>query len=139
MEEMKKNVILKYGAYFHMLDSPEFPSIEPGKISYMIYLSDDADNSDLNDLRKFVHIYSISYRMVLIDDQKYKTCYLLEGEQSEKEELDSVMKWLIKIHPRWKIIDCQEDTGIPYIVGYRVANNKFQAKRLELQGEIVEL
>lgn len=135
MEVLHDNVKYVSGAYFQTCDTTSFIN-ESGKILYILYLKHDLGNN-YSILHKFIRMFAIPYRIVLIDGGD-KECigFVLFGDNDEQEELDSLMKWIDILHPEWIVINCRED-DMPNIIGFRIANNIFHARRLALHGEIL--
>ena len=64
--------------------------------------------------------------------------FILFGDVGDKEEIVSTMEWTAKRHPMWRVYNCRQDEDVPRVIGYRIANNMFHAKKLSLQGEILD-
>ena len=63
--------------------------------------------------------------------------FIIYCNDEEKEELDSTMDWIAKSHSEWEVFLGQDTESLPKVIGYRIANNLFHAKRLALQGEVL--
>lgn len=125
------------GVCFRITDTMDFIS-EPGKISYLLYTK-RVSEKHFSNLHKFIRMSAIPYRMVLVEEE-HRECiaFVLMGNKEEKEELDSLMAWVELSHPEWTVIDCQKNAEIPSIIGFRIANNQFHAKKLALHGEVLD-
>lgn len=135
MDVQHEDVRSVSGAYFQITGVHDFIN-ESGKISYMLYLK---TGNDVAALHKFIRMFAIPYRMVLIDEgDKESIGFVLFGNEEEREQMDSIMDWISISHPEWMVINCQEEIDIPSIIGYRIANNLFHARKLSLQGEILD-
>lgn len=136
MEVLHDNVKSVSGVYFQMADTKNLVN-ESGKILYIICLKNNAE-SDCSILHKFVRMFAIPYRIVLIDDGDRECIgFILFGDKEEEEELDSLMEWIDISHPEWVVVNCQED-DMPNIIGFRIANNMFHARKLALHGEVLD-
>lgn len=139
MEIENDDVKLVSGAYFHVLDEPIKILNETEKIAYMICLRSEPEKGDIPTMHKFIRMFAYPYRMVLIDDEKRESVgFVLFEEPDGKEEIASTMEWIARIHPMWRVCNCQQEEDVPRVIGYRIANNLFHAKKLLLQGEILD-
>lgn len=135
MDVKREDVRAVSGIYFLITDATDLIN-ESGKISYMLYLK---SRTNLAALHKFIRMFEIPYRMVLIEEGDQECIgFVLFGDEEEKEELDSMMEWIALSHPGWIVINCQEEIDVPSVIGYRIANNLFHANKLALQGEILD-
>ncbi len=135
MDTLHENVRSVSGVFFQISGVTAYCQ-EPKKITYMLYLKKGKSYAALY---KFIRMLAIPFRMVLIDECDMEQIgFVLMDDGEEKEELESIMEWIVRVHPEWIVINCQEATSIPTIIGYRIANNLFHAKKLVLQGEILE-
>ena len=137
MDTLHKDVKSVSGLFFFFFDIPDLVH-EPEKLSYIIYLKNDQGKGNLASLHKFIKMFAMPYRMILVNDQNGECRgFILFWDKEDKEELDSTMSWIAALHSEWVIVNCQEKKEIPKITGYRIANNLFHAKRLTLQGEVL--
>lgn len=136
MEVLHDNVKTVSGVYFQITDTMNLDN-ESEKVLYVLYLKHDAGN-DYSILHKFIRMFAIPYRIVLIDDGERECIgFILFGDKEEQEELDSLMEWIDISHPEWVVVNCQED-DMPNIIGFRMANNMFHARKLALYGEVLD-
>ena len=90
-------------------------------------------------LYKFIRMSTITYRIALIDNNGIESvCFLLFGDKDEAEELDSTMDWVAGIYTEWIVLNKNSSADIPKIIGFHIPNNTFHARRLLLQGELIE-
>lgn len=140
MEALREDIRSVSGVYFCVNGETNNLMNKSEKISYMVYLRNKPTTDELGAMRKFIRMFAIPYRVVLIDDNnKEGIGFLLFGDCEEKEQLDSIMEWIALKHPEWDVVNCLDGAYVPKIIGYRIANNPFHAKRLILQGEILEI
>lgn len=133
MKVLRENVRFVSGAYFRILDIPAFAN-ESGEIAYMLYQKDETER--VISIVKSIRMLSIPYRMILLTEGDRECCGVFLYGNDEQEELVSVMEWIAMTHPKWMVINCRKVTNTPKIIGYRITNNLFHAKKLALQGEI---
>lgn len=139
MEIEYDDVKLVSGAYFQTLDESIEALNKTGKIAYMICLRNEPEKGDIPSIHKFIRMFAYPYRMVLIDDGNRESIgFILFGDLDDKEEIVSTMEWISKLHPMWRVYNCQHDEDVPKIIGHRIANNMFHAKKLSLQGEMLD-
>lgn len=139
MEIEYDDVKLVSGAYFQALEEPIKISNETEKIAYMICLRNELEKRDVPAMHKFIRMFAYPYRMVLIDDGNRESVgFVVFGDEEDKEELVSTMNWIARLHPMWRVYNCQHDEDVPKIIGHRIANNMFHAKKLSLQGEMLD-
>ena len=137
MEILYKDVKSVDGLFFQTEDIPEFVHA-PNKLSYIIYLKDGTNNTNLALLHKFIRMFAMPYRMILLNsDGNEYIGFVLFWDIDDKEEFDSTMDWVSKTHSEWVVVNCQDVKEIPKITGFRIANNLFHARRLSLQGEML--
>lgn len=121
------------GIYFQLTDNIKDFIDVPEKITYLIYLKDTPKTGDLEPLLRLIRFFTFPYRIVLIEDGTLvKIGLIIYGFYEEKEEIDSTMNWIAETHPKWVV-----EENVSTIIGYRIANNLFHAKKLILQGEIL--
>ena len=76
--------------------------------------------------------------MILLNESDREVIgFILFWDEDDMEELSSTMEWIVVSHPEWVVVDCQNTECTQKIIGYRIANNLFHAKRLVLQGEVL--
>ena len=139
MEIEYDDVKLVLGAYFQTLDEPIEVLSKTEKIAYMICLRNEPEKGDVPAMHKFIRMFAYPYRMVLIDDGNRESVgFVVFGDEEDKEELVSTMNWIARLHPMWRVYNCLQDEDVPKIIGYRIANNLFHAKKLSLQGEMLD-
>lgn len=139
MEIEYDDVKLVSGAYFQTLVEPIEVLNKTEKIAYMICLCNEPKKGDIPSIHRFIRMFAYPYRMVLIDDGNRESIgFILFGDQDDKEEIVSTMEWISKLHPIWRVYNCQHDEDVPSVIGYRIANNMFHAKKLSLQGEMLD-
>lgn len=132
---LREDVRSVSGIYFLLADATELIN-ESGKITYMLYLK---SGTNFSELHKCIRMFAIPYRMVLIDEGDQESIgFVLFGDEDEREELDSMMEWIALSRSDWMVINCQKEINVPIIIGHRIPNNLFHAKRLALQGEILD-
>ena len=111
---------------------------ESYRLVYMIYLKDESKKHDFVSLCKFIRISSMPYRIVLLDNKGIERIgFLLYGNEDEAEEMNATMDWIAGIHPEWNVHNKTGLTQIPRIIGIHIPNNSFHARKLLLQGEIL--
>jgi len=138
MEVLHDEVKSVFGYFFITCDNTIIAN-DHGNIHFMVYPKDGSNKEDNKKLQKLIRLLALSYRMVLIDDgYKENVGFLLYGEIDESEDLEATMDWIALSHPKWVVVDCQKETNTPTIIGYRIANNLFHAKKLMLHGELLE-
>ena len=139
MEIEYDDVKMVSGAYFQTLDEPIEALNKTEKIAYMICLRNEPEKGDIPSIHKFIRMFAYPYRMVLIDDGNRESIgFILFGDQDDKEEIVSTMEWISKLHPMWRVYNCRQDEDVPRVIGHRIANNMFHAKKLSLQGEMLD-
>ena len=137
MEVLHDDVRSVSGVYFRITDTTNLIN-ESGKIIYLLYLKQGVENN-FSILHKFIRMFAIPYRMVLIDAQNQERIgFVLLGDEEEQEELESLMDWVDTSHPEWIVINCQKSAEVRNIIGLRMANNLFHAKKLALHGEVLD-
>lgn len=137
MEVSHENVKSVSGLFFQVVDITGLMH-EPKKSSFIIYLRNGQEKDNLSRLHKFIKMFALPFRMVLLNESDREFIgFILFWDEDDMEELSSTMEWIAVSHPEWVVVDCQNAEGIPKIIGYRIANNLFHAKRLVLQGEVL--
>lgn len=134
MDTLHEDVRSVSGIYFHMVDIPD----EMRDIAYILSPRDRAIKENFAALHKFIRMFAIPYRMVLLEKYEMEFVgFIIYCSEEEKEELDSTMDWTAKSHSEWEVFSGQDTENLPKVIGYRIANNLFHAKRLALQGEVL--
>lgn len=137
VEVIREEVRSVSGIHFRLADVNDDLMNNSEKISYMIYPNDELTGG-IASIQKFVRMFAIPYQIVLIDEgNRENICFLLSENCADKEEMDSTMGWIADTHPEWVVVDCRNKGTVPKVVGYRIANNLFHARKLALQGEIL--
>ena len=112
---------------------------ESYRLVYMIYLKGESKKYDFVSLYKFIRISAMPYRIVLLDNKGIdRVCFLLYGNEDEAEEMNATMDWIARIHPEWNVLNKTGLTQIPRIIGIHIPNNSFHARKLLLQGEVLD-
>lgn len=112
---------------------------ESHRLVYMIYLKGESKKDDIVSLYKFIRISTMLYRIVLIDNKRIESvCFLLYGNEDEAEEMNATMDWIARIHPEWNVVNKDGLTQIPRIIGIHIPNNSSHARKLLLQGEVLD-
>lgn len=132
MDTEKSEIRKKLGAYFIITGKADF--LDKQDEVYYVIFPKVTGTGGLPALKKFIRMFAFSYRMVLIaeDDREY-IGFVLIGRSDDKEELDSTINWIAKSHPEWIVSNLQEKGNGPNIIGCRIANNPFHARKLRLQ------
>lgn len=137
MEVLHDDVRSVSGVYFRITDTTNLIN-ESGKIIYLLYLKNGVENN-FSILHKFIRMFAIPYRIVLIYVQNQECIgFVLLGDEEEQEELESLMEWVDVSHPEWIVINCRKNAEVPNIIGFRIANNMFHARKLALHGEVLD-
>ena len=137
IKRIKNDIKKVSGIYFKLSEVPILLDNQEN-IFYVIYPK-KAEFSNLSALGRFIRMFAISYRMVLIENDGDEFIgFVLIGNPNEREELDSTMSWVALSHPEWMVCNLQDKSEYPSIIGYRIANNLFHAKKLLLLGEVLE-
>ena len=134
MDTLHEDVRSVSGIYFHMVDIPD----EMRDIAYILSPRDRTIKENFAALHKFIRMFAIPYRVVLLEKYEIEFVgFIIYCSEEEKEELDSTMDWTAKSHSEWEVFSGQDTGNLPKVIGYRIANNLFHAKRLALQGEVL--
>ena len=112
---------------------------ESHRLVYMIYLKGKSKKKDFTSLYKFIRISTMPYRIVLIDNKGIESaCFVLYGNEDEAEEMNATMDWIAQIHPEWNVLKKTTLMWMPKIIGIHIPNNSFHARKLLLQGEVLD-
>lgn len=134
MDTLHEDVRSVSGIYFHMVDIPD----EMRDIAYILSPMDRSIKENFATLHKFIRMFALPYRVVLLEKCGLEFAgFIIYCNDEEKEELDSTMDWIAKSHSEWEVFSGQDTENLPKVIGYRIANNLFHAKRLALQGEVL--
>ena len=134
MDTLHEDVRSVSGIYFHMVDIPD----EMRDIAYILSPRDRSIKENFAALHKFIRMFAIPYRVVLLEKNGMEFAgFIIYCSKEENEELDSTMEWIAKSHSEWEVFLGQDTESLPKVIGYRIANNLFHAKRLALQGEVL--
>lgn len=137
MEVLHDDVRSVSGIHFRIMNTTDFVDIS-GKVSYLLYLKHDS-GQNIYTLRKFIRMFAIPFRMVLIHKGNMDCIgFILFMDKSEQQELDSMMEWTAISHPEWIVTNFSKNVDVPDIIGLHIANNLFHARKLVLQGELLD-
>ena len=131
---MENGIRVVSGLFFRLADYSYGVKEKQNRIAFILYIEKKSDSKDRTKLQRWVHLSGYAFRIILFEIAgKEYIGYELLGNADEKEEMESLLGWIIKTHENWNMLNCQKETFT--ILGIRMANNRFHAKKLMLQGE----
>ena len=134
MEVIHEEVRPLSGLIFKKIYDPGGLISEPGQIVYMIYLNREINRDDIAGLQRFLRLFYFTYKIVLVE---VKGCsrvgFAVYISEKDKDEMAETFKWIADTHKDWEV--CEYPKKDLKVVGERIANNRFHAGKIMLQGE----